>query len=427
MLERTSLMAASRARQSLNTIKEETNTKRYEGEEKMIRSLSRANETASCLVTPRSTFSGEVDIQLDKDKASRIKGRLIIDTESIDQYLAFQVSPHLYKALENRAKHGPISIKIFYDNTPLLRSVEDAMVRGLNTEDTLLGFLFCNHNIQYRSIDEFPPHIAEGNPGQRNAYQILRKHRVALVQGLPGSGKTRLMISILKNCINKKATWLAETNETCEMLVLRAKKAGLDPVLLLAKGKRTPRNPELNALTAEAIAQKYRLSIDEVITAASLLVMTTSLATTHQIVQIRRHSDLLLIDEAGMIPSYRFAGLRTLLTSHLLICGDDKQNSPYKEQKGEFAYLIQNHPRLTATLSEQYRMHPSISKLSNALAYGGEMRDGIQNMEPLSKKKLPWFLSGRLILKVSINLHIINIITPYLYSIIGMVLETIMA
>ena len=125
--------------------------------------------------------------------------------------------------------------------------------------------------------------------------------------------------------------------------------------------------------------------------------MTTSLATTHQTVQIQRHSDLLLIDEAGMIPSYRFAGLRTLLTSHLLICGDDKQNPPYKEQKGEFAYLIQNHPRLTATLSKQYRMNPSISRLSNALAYGGEMRDGIQYMEPLSKD-LPWFLSGRLIL-----------------------------
>ena len=157
MLKRTSLMAASRARQSLNTIKEETNTKRFEGEEKMIRSLSRANETASCLVTPRSTFSGEVDIQLDKDKATRIKGRLIIDTESTESYLAFQVSPHHYQALENRANHGPIPIKIFYDNTPLLRSVEDAMVRGLNTEDTLLGYLFCNHNIQYRSIDEFPP------------------------------------------------------------------------------------------------------------------------------------------------------------------------------------------------------------------------------------------------------------------------------
>ena len=205
------------------------------------------------------------------------------------------------------------------------------------------------------------------------------------------------MISILKNCLRLKATWLAETNETCEMLVYRAKKAGLNPVLLLAKGRRTPRNPELNLITAEALAQEYGTSIDEIIVSANLLVMTNSLATTHQLVQTKRHSDLLLIDEAGMIPSYRFAGLRTLLTSHLIICGDDKQNPPYKEQKGEFAYLLQNHPRLKVTLSEQYRMHPGISRLSNALAYGGEMKDGVQYMAPLSRA-LPRFLYGRLIL-----------------------------
>merc|ERR1712089_56379 len=177
----------------------------------------------------------------------------------------------------------------------------------------------------------------------------------------------------------------AETNETCEMLALRAKKAGLDPVLLLARGKKSPRNPQLNELTAEAIIHNYGITLTKLITSASLLVMTTSLATTHQTVQIQRHSDLLLIDEAGMIPSYRFAGLRTPLTSHLIICGDDKQNPPYKEQKGEFTYLLQNHPRLKVTLSEQFRMHPGISRLSNALAYGGEMKDGVQYMAPLSR------------------------------------------
>jgi len=391
-------MAASRARRSFDTIRRETNMKRSEGEEKIIRSLSRTNDgTVTCLVTPRSTFSGKVDIQLDMNITSQIKGQLIIDTEFTESYLVFRVTPHQYQALKSKATQGPVPIKIFYDNTLLLQSVEDAMERGLNTENTLLGFLFCSYDTQYCSLDEFPPFIAEGNPDQRNAYQMLRLYRVALVQGLPGSGKTRLMISILKNCTYKKATWLAETNETCEMLALRAKKAGLDPVLLLARGKKSPRNPQLNKLTAEAIIHNYGITLTKLITSASLLVMTTSVAATHKIVQPLRHSDLLLIDEAGMIPSYRFAGLRTLLTTHLLICGDDKQNSPYKEQKGEFAYLIQTHPRLTATLSEQYRMHPSISKLSNALAYNGKMRDGIQDMEPLSNK-LPWFLSGRLIL-----------------------------
>ena len=98
-----------------------------------------------------------------------------------------------------------------------------------------------------------------------------------------------------------------------------------------------------------------------------------------------------------MIPSYIFAGLRSLYASHLIICGDDKQNPPYKEQRGEFAYLLQNHPRLKVILSEQYRMHPSILRLSNALAYNGEMKNGIQHTTPLSKA-LPSFLFGRLIL-----------------------------
>ena len=42
-------------------------------------------------------------------------------------------------------------------------------------------------------------------------------------------------------------------------------------------------------------------------------------------------------------------------------------------------------------------MHPVISRLSNALAYGGKMKDGIRYMAPLSTA-LPRFLSGRLIL-----------------------------
>ena len=156
MLEHAPLTVDNRARQSLDTTKEESNRKRFEGEDKMIRALSRVNDTATCLITPRSTFSGDVVVEWNKDKASRIKGRLTIDTESITQHLTFQINPHLYKALENAAKHGPVPIKIFYDNTSLLRGIEEAMERGLNTRETLLGHLFCSHNILYHSIDELP-------------------------------------------------------------------------------------------------------------------------------------------------------------------------------------------------------------------------------------------------------------------------------
>ena len=293
-----------RARQSLKLSKEENNRKRLEGEDKMIRALARANDEVTCLITPRSTYSGLVDVEWNGNKESRMDGYLTIDTESASQHLLFSTNSDLYTALENAATHGPVPIKIFCNNSSSIQGVEEAMDKGLNSKETLLGHLFCSKNSLYFSDNELPPYISEGNEGQHNAYKILRKHRVALVQGLPGSGKTRLMISILDKCQHLKATWLAETNDTCEMLAYKAKRAGLNPVLLLARGRRTPRNPELNSITVEALAQKYRTNIAEIILSANLLIMTNSLATTHRLVQPDRHSDLLLIDEAGMITSY---------------------------------------------------------------------------------------------------------------------------
>ena len=126
-----------------------------------------------------------------------MKGRLTIDTESASQHLVFPTNSDLYKALENAATHGPVPIKIFCDNSSLIKGIEEAMEKGLNAKETLLGHLFCSNNSLYLSDNELPPYINEGNEGQHNAYKILQRHRVALVQGLPGSGRTRLMISIL--------------------------------------------------------------------------------------------------------------------------------------------------------------------------------------------------------------------------------------
>ena len=230
-----------RARQSLKMSKEENNRKRLEGEDKMIRALARVNNEVTCLITPRSTYSGLVEVEWNGSKESRMEGFLTIDTESASQHLQFPTNSDFYTALQDAATHGPVPIKLFCDNTSSMKGVEEAMDRGLNSKDTLLGHLFCNENSLYASDNELPPYISEGNEGQLNAYKILREHRVALVQGLPGSGKTRLMLSILKRCQHLKATWLAETNDTCEMQAYKVKRVGLNPVLLLAKGRGTPK------------------------------------------------------------------------------------------------------------------------------------------------------------------------------------------
>ena len=278
------LTVEERARQSLKVSKEDSNRKRLEGEDKMIRALARANNKATCLITPRSTYSGVVEVEWNGNKDSRMEACLTIDAESASQHLEFPTNSDLYTALEDAATNGPVPIKIFCDNSSLIQGIEEAMEKGLNSKETLLGHLFCSEDSLYTSNNELPPYINEGNEGQHNAYKILQNHRVALVQGLPGSGKTRLMISILDKYQHLKATWLAETNEICEMLVYKAKKAGLNPVLLLARGRKTPRNPELTSITAEALAQEYGTNIDKIILSANLLIMTNSLATTHQIV-----------------------------------------------------------------------------------------------------------------------------------------------
>ena len=96
------------------------------------------------------------------------------------------------------------------------------------------------------------------------------------------------------------------------MLAYKAKRAGLSPVLLLAKGRGTPKNLELHLITVGSLAKEYKKSTDEIILSVNLLILTNTLATTHRLVPTCRQSDLLLIDEAGMIPSYRFAGLTSL-------------------------------------------------------------------------------------------------------------------
>ena len=386
-----------RAIQSLTVSKDENEKKIKGGESKMIRALAFSENELTCLVTPRTTYSGEVEVEWNGNSKTRLKGVLGVEAGSASQHLKLQISSDFYVALRRVATHGPIPIKLFCNHSSSMMDIERAMWKGLETSNTLLGHLFSSEDSLYPSEYELPPNLREGNAYQLEAYQMLQKHRVALVQGLPGSGKTRLMLNILKQCRHLKATWMAETNDTCEMLAYKAKRAGLSPVILLAKGRGAPKNMELHHNTVDSVAKEYNCNPIKVIASANLLILTNTLATTHKYVSTLRHSNIVLIDEAGMIPAYRFAGLRILLTSHLLICGDPMQSPPYKEQRGEFAHLLQTHARMKIVLSEQFRMPPTISRLSNALAYGGEMRDG-NNQPPPLPSSLPAFLGLRLIL-----------------------------
>ena len=405
-----------RAFKSLSVAEDENRKKRLRGEDKMIRALAISENELTCLVTPRTTFSGEVCIEWNNCQDTRMTGSLSTAPGSPSQHLSVPSGPEFTSAVQNAAAHGPVPIKVFCEYPSSMQKVKEAMMQGLEAKTSLLGDLFCNTNRHYTSRCILPPNIMEGNPCQHQAYKVLRERKVALVQGFPGAGKTRLMIEILKSCQHLRATVLAETNDTCEMLAQKALEAGLAPVLLPAKGRGSPKNTRLHGITAKALAKDYNYCLNSLIKHTNLLIVTNTLATTNEIVLKGRDNHLLMLDESGkwkiahtpwrssinlpitgMIPAYRFAGLRLLRTTHLLVCGDPLQNPPYKEKRGEFAHLLNSHPLLQVKLSIQYRMHPQISKLCNALAYGGDMEDGQPKAPPLPAN-LPSFLRHRLVL-----------------------------
>ena len=360
----------------------------------MIRALAISGDHLYCLVTPRTSFSGTVKVEWNESKATRMDGFLSTEKGSASQHLQLPFNQDFYRALQKVATQGPVPIKVFCNHPNSMHNVQGAMFQGLAEHDTLLGRLFSESNCLFYSNFELPPKIKEGNYDQQQAYKKLREHRVALVQGLPGSGKTKLMLEILKVCNHLRSTWIAETNATCEMLACKAIEAGLCPAVLLAQGRST-KNPKIHPFTVSSLAQDYQCHQDKIITENSLVILTNTLATTNMSIK-QRDTQLLLIDEAGMIPAYRFAGLRLLTTSYLIICGDHMQNPPYKEPRGEFAHLFNTQPHLRIRLSTQYRMPPQISRLSNALAYNNEMKDGNTNPPPLPLN-LPANLSQRLL------------------------------
>ena len=133
-----------RAFQSLNVSKDENKNKRFKGEDKMIRALAFSENELTCLVTPRTTYSGEVEVEWNGNRETRMKGVLGVEAGSASQHLQLQISSDFYVALQRAASHGPVPIKLFCDHASSMIDIEKAMKKGLETNNTLLGHLFSS-------------------------------------------------------------------------------------------------------------------------------------------------------------------------------------------------------------------------------------------------------------------------------------------
>ena len=82
-----------RALQSLYMSQQENNRKQFKGEDKMIRALAISEDDLTCLVTPRTTFSGIVDVEWNESRETNMTGTLGTALGSASEHLQLPFRP----------------------------------------------------------------------------------------------------------------------------------------------------------------------------------------------------------------------------------------------------------------------------------------------------------------------------------------------
>ena len=388
-----------RAKEALSLLRHEDNQASETGIEVTIRGLavtpSGPNEGPEIYlqVTPTLVLH-EVEVGWTKGTKVRKAGLIQRTSNPPCQWIVMQVSQDFLRTLRLESpKQTPLSAWVFSRSSS--KSVIDlasrAMKRGLEEKGSILGYLLDYSNCcDFSPRASFFPEKLPGLNGQLNEYQLqafmtLVQHKASLVQGLPGSGKSRLMVEIAKICdeLNLRVLMTAETNVSCENLVEKLVDIGLSPVWDRSETAGSPRNKGLIQYTLDHIVKTSTWSRRPAITEAHILVQTTSKATFSP---TDRVNHVLFIDEGGLIPAYRWPALRLIKANSVLICGDQAQNQPYKEVEGEFSILMEKHPSLTSVLRIQYRMPPSIAQLPSTISYHGKMESA--RMDPVLPEAL---------------------------------------
>jgi ATP-dependent RNA/DNA helicase IGHMBP2 len=277
------------------------------------------------------------------------------------------------------------------------------------------------------------PGAASLNAEQLRAVELAeRAQDLALVHGPPGTGKTTVLVEIIRRAAARKVTVLAcaPSNLAVDNLAERLAAAGVRPVRLghparvleavlehtlearvreheqgriaagvlrealrmrdAARKQRTRRGPgrfsesramerEARALFAEAREREDRAEADVLERAEVVLATLTGLETP----ALRgRRFELAVVDEAtqAVEPAAYLALLRA---GRAVLAGDHLQLAPtvlsMEAQKGGlatslFERIASAQPAAMITLAEQYRMNDAILRYPNQALYGGALR-----------------------------------------------------
>ncbi|CAG0913650.1 unnamed protein product [Notodromas monacha] len=169
---------------------------------------------------------------------------------------------------------------------------------------------------------------------QRAVIHVLMSQKYALVRGVPGSGKTRLVVALLRTLaarMNKTVLLVSYThsaidNVLCKLLREHGEEFGARNVVRLGNASRV--RDDVMEVSDDVLTRDVRTVADlEALYASKTVVATTCLSLAHPMFARGRKFDVCIIDEAAQAPQLAAIGPLFFAEKFVLV-GDPHQLPP---------------------------------------------------------------------------------------------------
>ncbi|OLN85079.1 DNA replication ATP-dependent helicase/nuclease dna2 [Colletotrichum chlorophyti] len=295
---------------------------------------------------------------------------------------------------QGKIKQAPIRYRLDKDEF----SNGMAVVRN-NLVQTMADGVFGSREIRRLVVDLIPPRFKAAptqyvvadrdslNVDQHKAIEkVMSAQDYALVLGMPGTGKTTTIASIIRALVSqgKSVLLTSYTHTAVDNILLKLKN---DKTSILRLGAPAKVHPDVQQF---AILAGQPMNSFEQIKEAwhdTPIVATTCLGVGHAIFN-ERTFDYCIVDEASQITLPICLGPIRMAKTFVLV-GDHNQLPPLvqNEEAREggldvslFKLLSDTHPDSVVNLEHQYRMCEDIMALSNTLIYKGRLRCGTEEL-----------------------------------------------
>lgn len=211
------------------------------------------------------------------------------------------------------------------------------------------------------------------NFAQQNAIEyILRNQFSGTIQGPPGAGKTEVLSRIVEMAVsnNLKVGILSYTNRAVDNALERVSRVVKEGVFRVGKSDSFLDHKTILSTSLFSKLKDYKVFG----------------ATSHKFVFSSKFPqiDILILDEAGQIPSYFLPGIKAIC-SNIIMIGDHHQLPPimtartYKDQRSDCFSLYMEEQDERPMLEIQYRMNDVIQQWSSERYYEGRLKSHFSN------------------------------------------------